>query len=761
MRTKLFYLLSLIVAMMVFAKCAVDPESLATTVEAPAVIDPEVIAAIEGMGFKTDGIYETDNAFWVEGDIVIPKEYFEKSKTRQYSYGNDHIVDRNIVDKIKIAVDFEPSNPDGYPISMGVCYSVINEVVEEFNNITDCILNIQFVSTANPHHILITANPWHGIYFNNNSRVHNEMVCTGLIPWDGNPGSIIAINNDAQDGLWSWNRIPKAKVKTSLIHAIGHCLGLAHTNGLISGDLELEEDDDDIEPLSPGYDPASVMNASEHNYNNQGGGLSDDDKLALAKLYPTFSGGSIVPRSQTVTSGSTPTALTNETLPVGASGTIAYKWERKTPGGSSWAEVSGTGVDYTFPSPLTTEGTYTYRRKATAGGQSVYSNEAVIIVTTPALTPGTISGDQTILSGLAPAKLTGTLPTGGTGSYTYQWQMREDGSAWTNVQSSGTSRDYQPPVLTASTDYRRVVTSGDQTAESNTVAVSVISITGPDNPRINPSGSSSGPPAVYNVPTTLPSGIVFNGWTVVPNTYSTIIGLSYPVLPIHFTSVGQYIVTANFSQANGSDHSISRTVNAVPPLIPGSLRIYSDETSFPYGQNVLVGFTKYPTGGTGTYTHNWERRASYGSWSPLPGVISSYGTKLYETTLFRCKVTSGDQSYYTNEVTVTILPQQPLRGGSIAYSYYPPSYGNSHKAGTVPNPITSVSGAVGGPSPYYTYTWQQHIITGSAPPDTWIVVGSGPTFQPPVLWETTSYRRMAHSDNETAFSNIVTINVAP
>jgi hypothetical protein len=40
----------------------------------------------------------------------------------------------------------------------------------------------------------------------------------------------------------------------------------------------------------------------------------------------------------------------------------------------------------------------------------------------PTINPGTISADQVICSGTAPALLTGTMPSGGSGTYIFQWQ---------------------------------------------------------------------------------------------------------------------------------------------------------------------------------------------------------------------------------------------------------------------------------------------------------------------------------------------------
>ena len=89
-----------------------------------------------------------------------------------------------------------------------------------------------------------------------------------------------------------------------------------------------------------------------------------------------------------------------------------------------------------------------------------------------ALNPGTISNKQTICHGETAALLTGTLPTGGNGIYTYQWQTQANCiGLWTDATGSSTSADYQPGVLTQNTCFRRKVVSDCGTAYSKPVTL--------------------------------------------------------------------------------------------------------------------------------------------------------------------------------------------------------------------------------------------------------------------------------------------------
>ncbi|HEX6168463.1 MAG TPA: PKD domain-containing protein [Chitinophagaceae bacterium] len=84
-----------------------------------------------------------------------------------------------------------------------------------------------------------------------------------------------------------------------------------------------------------------------------------------------------------------------------------------------------------------------------------------------------IGSAQTICAGNTPAALDGYTPTGGDGSYSYQWQRRTTGS-WSNI-SGATGFGYAPGPITENTEFRRVVsTSGACSSNpSNVVLISI------------------------------------------------------------------------------------------------------------------------------------------------------------------------------------------------------------------------------------------------------------------------------------------------
>lgn len=89
------------------------------------------------------------------------------------------------------------------------------------------------------------------------------------------------------------------------------------------------------------------------------------------------------------------------------------------------------------------------------------------------LTPGTIGSPQSICYNSVPSQLIGiTSPSGGTGTYSYQWQGSTDNINWSNIPGANSS-GYSPAALTLSTYFRRSVTSGPYNAVTAPIFINV------------------------------------------------------------------------------------------------------------------------------------------------------------------------------------------------------------------------------------------------------------------------------------------------
>ena len=165
-----------------------------------------------------------------------------------------------------------------------------------------------------------------------------------------------------------------------------------------------------------------------------------------------------------------PAPLTGSTPIQGRSGAYIYQWQDSIKGGS-WTDLTNIETPYD-PPPLTD--TTWYRRTVISSVCYDTSNIVVINVHKP-LTGYNIEPDTTICNGSVPDLLRGQTPGGGDGtSYTFQWSDSTAGLEYADISFSGSLKDYQPPSLTESTWYKRKLTSGKCTIESNSIKVTVL-----------------------------------------------------------------------------------------------------------------------------------------------------------------------------------------------------------------------------------------------------------------------------------------------
>ena len=196
---------------------------------------------------------------------------------------------------------------------------------------------------------------------------------------------------------------------------------------------------------------------------------SSTSNIVTKSVYNTFVPGTIS-GNQNNCYNITPTNLTQITSPTGGTLTYNYQWYLSTDG-SSFSVVSGaTSENY---QPTFQEGIrYFKRRDYDSGCGNSYTN-TVTIVGYSALNVGTITADQSICYNTTPGLLSvGTSATGGTGTFTYQWQISSDGSSFGDVPGA-TGTIYQPPALSSSKWYRLKVINSCETGYTNSVKVTV------------------------------------------------------------------------------------------------------------------------------------------------------------------------------------------------------------------------------------------------------------------------------------------------
>ncbi|KQM78313.1 hypothetical protein ASE74_14865 [Pedobacter sp. Leaf216] len=145
--------------------------------------------------------------------------------------------------------------------------------------------------------------------------------------------------------------------------------------------------------------------------------------------------------------------ITGDT-PTGGTGTFAYQWQSSADG-NTWINVpSATNKDLTLVVSLST-----YFRRLVNSTICTSISNSIQVTVLPGLTNNTISADQNICTGSAAAQLTGSTPSGGSGTYAYQWQSSTNGTIWTDVLGA-TGISFTPQTPAATIYYRRAVSGG-------------------------------------------------------------------------------------------------------------------------------------------------------------------------------------------------------------------------------------------------------------------------------------------------------------
>ena len=160
-----------------------------------------------------------------------------------------------------------------------------------------------------------------------------------------------------------------------------------------------------------------------------------------------------------------------------------YQWQISYDG-TTWANAPGptsTATQYVLDPVYTTfestAGVYRFRIMITYNGCTGTSPLITLTVTTSSnLTAGSIAGNQSSCGAgsFNPLLFTApTAPTGGTGSYIYQWQSSTNNVNFTNIGAATATPTYDAATISQTTYYRRIAISSGCSATSNTLTVFV------------------------------------------------------------------------------------------------------------------------------------------------------------------------------------------------------------------------------------------------------------------------------------------------
>lgn len=339
------------------------------------------------------------------------------------------------------------------------------------------------------------------------------------------------------------------------------------------------------------------------------------------------------------------------------------------------------GVTLNFSGTPTESGIFNYTISTATNGNCAPATATgtITVKSTPAV--GTITANQTVCAGGDPDEITGTVitPVPGT-TISYRWESNTNLTTpnWETVTSNPSGANYNPPVLTKTTQYRRITLSALYSLICESVATDLVQVTVQNTPT---SGSIATDQVICNAGDPAPfTSVVAGGgdgiisyrwessvegssiWSPIsgPDTdnYDAPTGLSETTLfrRITISSVG-----GKNCESTPTD-PVKVTVNAIPTA--GSIGTDQPICS----GEVPAAFTNTDSGtGSGSLYYIWESAVSpFGvtDWNVINGAnLETYGelagltvdTKYRRTTVSTFNGITCE-SLPTTPVTVTVTP---------------------------------------------------------------------------------------------------------
>ena len=385
-------------------------------------------------------------------------------------------------------------------------------------------------------------------------------------------------------------------------------------------------------------------------------------KSVVVNQPPPLVGGTISNPTQAINYNTTPTLISaSAATGGGCSGAYVYTWY-SSPNNVSFTSISGSNVQNYQPGNLTAT-TY-YKRQTGCGGSSAYTSNTATITVYPQVNGGSISlPSQTINYNTIPQQLTLSGVSGGTGTYSYQWQSSANSSFTSpNSISGATSTTYTPSALTSTTYYRVVVTSNGVQVNSVSAVVNVYPqlIGGSLSPLTATINYNSSPGLISLSGITGGSGTYTYQWQSSSNSSftspTTISGATTTTYtPGNLTSTIYYraVVTSNGVSVNSNID----TINVYPQLIGGSISPPTFTINYFQSPGVLT--LSGVSGGNGTYTYQWESSPDNTTWTNMVGYTGTSFTpiNMTSTTYYRVVVTSNGLSVNSITSAITVNPQ--------------------------------------------------------------------------------------------------------
>ncbi|MBO9203609.1 MULTISPECIES: DUF6443 domain-containing protein [Niastella] len=464
----------------------------------------------------------------------------------------------------------------------------------------------------------------------------------------------------------------------------------------------------------------------------------------VVTVYPAPVAAGVIMGNKNIDYGTSPGPITCSPATGGTcNGNYTYSWI-KTEEGGVWYLCDNSNVQNFDPGILTK--TTIFRRMVNCGNEEAASDFVTITVGPAPLQPGSVTPatQPTINYGANASQLSISGVSGGSGSYSYQWQYSNDGTTFINI-GGATSSTYTPQNVTATTYYRVAVTSNGSTGYTSAATVTVYAplqagvVTPASQSMIN-YGSNATQLLINGV--SGGSGVYTYQWQYSNNgiTFTNIAGASSTdYTPQNVTATTYYRVAVTSNGFTG--YSNAATVRIYPVLAGGY--IHTTSTSVTYNTDPDEMFLTGVSGGNNIYTYQWQQSVNGSTFNDIAGAntITYDPGVLTQPVYYRVLVTSNGVSVYSSTTQIKMAFNAGVINPAVV----------SIPVNTNPGKLTA-SAAEGYCSGVYAYQWQQ---SADGTNFTDINGATGLTYEPGNLNTTSWFRRKVTciTSNESVVTN--------
>ncbi|MDD3875874.1 MAG: gliding motility-associated C-terminal domain-containing protein, partial [Bacteroidales bacterium] len=233
-----------------------------------------------------------------------------------------------------------------------------------------------------------------------------------------------------------------------------------------------------------------------------------------------------------------PAAFTNITSPTGGNGTFTYQWQVQPACTGGWSDISGaTASTYDVTGNITQ--TTCYRRLVTSGICGTLQSNVLTVTVYSDFNPGSIGYNQSICYDSIPLPFFNiSTASGGSGIFTYQWQIQPGCSGtWSNISGATLTTYHHNSTLTQTTCFRRFAINTCSSLPSNPITVTVFPYTPVSFTGLQAEYCTDASPVLL---TGTPTGGSFSG-----------IGISGNIFYPNIAGAGTFTITYTYFDPNG------------------------------------------------------------------------------------------------------------------------------------------------------------------------------------------------------------------